>query len=228
MDTALLAYSGISVKMLVDRAFGADLLTMFTVDYEPGGAAQAHDHPFEETYFFLAGEVEAELDGGLPAPRRRRGASPASAASTASTTTARSGSAGSRPRRPSRRRGTPIAGSPTWKRVRGGTERCRATARVLVVGGTRGDRPGAALGRLCRRRAARRPDRAGPASRSRRRSRPSSGAVRGVIALRPRRAEDDPRPRWRGRAGEATSCSSRSTATRTRSATTTSTARSGS
>ncbi len=63
MDTALLAYSGISVKMLVDRAFGADLLTMFTVDYELGGAAQAHDHPFEETYFFLAGEVEAELDG---------------------------------------------------------------------------------------------------------------------------------------------------------------------
>jgi quercetin dioxygenase-like cupin family protein len=63
MDTALLAYSGISVKMLVDRVFGADLLTMFTVDYELGGAAQAHDHPFEETYFFLAGEVEAELDG---------------------------------------------------------------------------------------------------------------------------------------------------------------------
>ncbi|MEA2622450.1 MAG: hypothetical protein QOH61_1360 [Chloroflexota bacterium] len=63
MDTAILAYSGISVKMLVDRGFGADLLTMFTVDYEPGGAAQAHDHPFEETYFFLAGEIEAELDG---------------------------------------------------------------------------------------------------------------------------------------------------------------------
>jgi quercetin dioxygenase-like cupin family protein len=63
MDTALLAYSGISVKMLIDRGFGADLLTMFTVDYEPGGAAQAHDHPFEETYFVLAGEIEAELDG---------------------------------------------------------------------------------------------------------------------------------------------------------------------
>jgi quercetin dioxygenase-like cupin family protein len=63
MDTALLAYSGISVKMMIDRNFGAELLTMFTVDYEPGGAAQAHDHPFEETYFFLAGEIEAELDG---------------------------------------------------------------------------------------------------------------------------------------------------------------------
>jgi quercetin dioxygenase-like cupin family protein len=63
MDTALLAYSGISVKMLIDRGLGADLLTMFTVDYEVGGAAQAHDHPFEETYFFLAGECSAELDG---------------------------------------------------------------------------------------------------------------------------------------------------------------------
>ena len=63
MDTAILAYSGISVKMLVDRTLGADLLTLFTVDYEVGGAAQAHDHPFEETYFFLAGEVQAELDG---------------------------------------------------------------------------------------------------------------------------------------------------------------------
>jgi quercetin dioxygenase-like cupin family protein len=63
MDTALLAYSGISVKMLVDRGFGADLVTMFTVDYELGGAAQAHDHPFEETYFFLEGRCEGEIDG---------------------------------------------------------------------------------------------------------------------------------------------------------------------
>jgi quercetin dioxygenase-like cupin family protein len=62
-DTALVVYSGISVKMLADRVFGAELLTMFTVDYEPGGAAQPHDHPFEETYFFLEGEIEAELDG---------------------------------------------------------------------------------------------------------------------------------------------------------------------
>jgi quercetin dioxygenase-like cupin family protein len=62
-DTALVVYSGISVKMLVDHAFGADHVTMFTVDYEIGGAAQAHDHPFEEAYVFLAGEVEGEFDG---------------------------------------------------------------------------------------------------------------------------------------------------------------------
>lgn len=63
MDTAILAYSGISVRMLVDRNLGADHLTLFTVDYEIGGAAQAHDHPFEEAYIFLDGEIEAELDG---------------------------------------------------------------------------------------------------------------------------------------------------------------------
>jgi quercetin dioxygenase-like cupin family protein len=63
MDTAILAYSGISVRMLVDRVLGADHVTMFTVDYEVGGAAQAHDHPFEEAYVFLEGEIESELDG---------------------------------------------------------------------------------------------------------------------------------------------------------------------
>lgn len=62
MDTALLAYSGISIKMLVDSNMGAELLTMFLVDYEPGGAAQMHDHPFEEAYFFLEGEIEAEIE----------------------------------------------------------------------------------------------------------------------------------------------------------------------
>ena len=89
MDTAILAYSGISVKMLVDRVFGADLLTMFTVDYEPGGAAQVHDHPFEETYFFLDGEIEGVLDGEeVHASRGRCRRSPASARPTASSTPA--------------------------------------------------------------------------------------------------------------------------------------------
>ena len=65
--------------MMVDRTFGADHVTMFTVDYELGGAAQAHDHPFEEAYVFLAGEVEGEIDGqhytfrpGRRRVRRRR------------------------------------------------------------------------------------------------------------------------------------------------------------
>jgi quercetin dioxygenase-like cupin family protein len=63
MRTALLVYSGISVKMMVDSDLGADLSTMFMVQYEQGGFAGAHDHPLEEAYQILAGEVEATFDG---------------------------------------------------------------------------------------------------------------------------------------------------------------------
>jgi quercetin dioxygenase-like cupin family protein len=62
MTTALLAYSGIAVKMLVDQRLGAALHTMFMVEYQPGGVAQPHDHPLEETYYMLDGEVEAMAD----------------------------------------------------------------------------------------------------------------------------------------------------------------------
>ena len=62
MATALLAYSGIAVKMLVDQRLGAVLHTMFMVEYQPGGVAQPHDHPLEETYYILEGEVEAMAD----------------------------------------------------------------------------------------------------------------------------------------------------------------------
>jgi quercetin dioxygenase-like cupin family protein len=62
MATALLAYSGIAVKMLVDQRLGAALHTMFMVEYQPGGVAQPHDHPLEETYYMLEGEVEAMAD----------------------------------------------------------------------------------------------------------------------------------------------------------------------
>jgi quercetin dioxygenase-like cupin family protein len=63
MNTAVLSYSGISVKMMVDELRGANLLNMFMVDYEVNGAAQVHDHPFEEAYFFLEGDTDFELDG---------------------------------------------------------------------------------------------------------------------------------------------------------------------
>ena len=63
MATALLAYSGIALKMLVDQRLGAVLHQLFMVDYEPGGAAQLHDHPLEESYTIISGEVEAEADG---------------------------------------------------------------------------------------------------------------------------------------------------------------------
>jgi quercetin dioxygenase-like cupin family protein len=62
MATALLAYSGIAVKMLVDDRPGA-LHAMFMVFYQPGGVAHPHDHPLEESYLILDGEVTAEAAG---------------------------------------------------------------------------------------------------------------------------------------------------------------------
>ena len=63
MRTALLVYSGITVKMMVDSDLGALLTTMFMVQYDQAGVAGPHDHPFEETYLFLEGEAEASFDG---------------------------------------------------------------------------------------------------------------------------------------------------------------------
>ncbi len=63
MRTALLVYSGITVKMMVDSDLGADLSTMFMVQYVPGGFAGAHDHPLEEAYMIVEGQVDAVFDG---------------------------------------------------------------------------------------------------------------------------------------------------------------------
>lgn len=63
MSTALLAYSGIGVKMLIDQQRGAQLHTMFVVDYQPTAIAHPHDHPFEEAYIFVKGEVHGLIDG---------------------------------------------------------------------------------------------------------------------------------------------------------------------
>lgn len=62
MRTALLVYTGITVKMMVDSDLGAYLATMFMVQYEPGGGVGNHDHPFEETYMIMEGEVDAWFD----------------------------------------------------------------------------------------------------------------------------------------------------------------------
>ena len=63
MATALLAYSGIALKMLVDQRLGAVLHTTFMVEYQHGGVAQPHDHPLEESYYIVDGEVEATAEG---------------------------------------------------------------------------------------------------------------------------------------------------------------------
>jgi quercetin dioxygenase-like cupin family protein len=63
MATAVLAYSGIAVKMLVDQRLDAQLHTMFMVDYQPGAVAHPHDHPFEEAYYMLEGDVDVVAAG---------------------------------------------------------------------------------------------------------------------------------------------------------------------
>ena len=63
MATAVLAYSGIAVKMLVDQRMGASMSTMFMVDYQPGAVAHPHDHPLEEAYVMLDGVVDVVADG---------------------------------------------------------------------------------------------------------------------------------------------------------------------
>jgi quercetin dioxygenase-like cupin family protein len=63
MRTALLVYSGITVKPMIDSDLGAVLSTMFMVQYQPDGVAGAHDHPFEESYLILEGSVVATFDG---------------------------------------------------------------------------------------------------------------------------------------------------------------------
>ncbi|OFZ99514.1 MAG: hypothetical protein A3H35_18275 [Betaproteobacteria bacterium RIFCSPLOWO2_02_FULL_62_17] len=63
MNTALLAYSGIALKMLVDQRLDAQLHAMFMVEYQPGGVAHPHDHPMEESYLIMDGEVDAVADG---------------------------------------------------------------------------------------------------------------------------------------------------------------------
>ena len=64
MRTALLVYSGIAVKMMIDADLGAQLSTMFMVQYDAlKGVIGGHDHPLEETYLILEGEVDATFDG---------------------------------------------------------------------------------------------------------------------------------------------------------------------
>jgi mannose-6-phosphate isomerase-like protein (cupin superfamily) len=62
MRTALLVYSGISLKMMVDSDLGAYASSMFMVQYEPDGAAGPHDHPLEECYLIMEGTVDATFD----------------------------------------------------------------------------------------------------------------------------------------------------------------------
>ena len=54
---------GARLKMLIDREFGASQFNLFVVEYVTEGLIREHDHPFEESFFFVSGEIEAVLDG---------------------------------------------------------------------------------------------------------------------------------------------------------------------
>ncbi|MGD2167363.1 MAG: cupin domain-containing protein [Gammaproteobacteria bacterium] len=54
---------GVSIREFVDRLLGAQHLSMFLVQFQPGGMGTQHDHPHEESYFLLSGKAEAVLDG---------------------------------------------------------------------------------------------------------------------------------------------------------------------
>ena len=116
MRTALLVYSGISLKMMVDSDLGAVLHTMFMVQYEPDGVAGPHDHPLEEAYLITDGEVDATFDGEeyrLQAGRHRMGGRRAACTPSARPVRRCAGS------RPSRRRCPP--GMPTASPATGTT-----------------------------------------------------------------------------------------------------------
>jgi len=55
--------TGIRLKMLIDRVLGAQHMNVFMVEFEPGGAGNSHDHPFEEAYVLLSGAADALLEG---------------------------------------------------------------------------------------------------------------------------------------------------------------------
>ena len=59
--TGKLPLQGPSFHELVGRPLGAQHLRMFIIQFEPGGGVPWHDHPLEESYFMLHGEVEVVL-----------------------------------------------------------------------------------------------------------------------------------------------------------------------
>ena len=61
-------YSGdgarlIRQKMMVDRNFGSAHMTMFVVEFAPGGGGSHHTHPFEESYYFVSGTADCVFEG---------------------------------------------------------------------------------------------------------------------------------------------------------------------
>jgi mannose-6-phosphate isomerase-like protein (cupin superfamily) len=54
---------GFAIKHFLNAESGAVHMTMFTVEFARGGLCNHHDHPFEEAYLVLEGDVDIVFDG---------------------------------------------------------------------------------------------------------------------------------------------------------------------
>lgn len=54
---------GVVGRHLIDQRHGAALGRTFVVEFAPGAALGAHDHPFEETFYVLSGAIVFTADG---------------------------------------------------------------------------------------------------------------------------------------------------------------------
>ena len=54
---------GAALQVILGPDSGASQFNLMVVQYAPGGFITRHDHAFEEGFYFLTGEVEADLDG---------------------------------------------------------------------------------------------------------------------------------------------------------------------
>lgn len=54
---------GAALEVIMQRGFGPSQFNLMVVHYNETGYINDHDHPFEEGFFFLTGEIDAVLDG---------------------------------------------------------------------------------------------------------------------------------------------------------------------
>jgi mannose-6-phosphate isomerase-like protein (cupin superfamily) len=54
---------GLSVSNFMNQAFGAQNFLLMRGEISVGGVVGLHDHPIEESYLFLSGEVDMEIEG---------------------------------------------------------------------------------------------------------------------------------------------------------------------